>query len=59
MAALGKILYIMKCVPLTKGLDECVCTIDVHWDQYSIHSRKLIIKDWMTSHDDSIKTFAL
>ena len=59
MAALGKILYIMKCIPLTKGLDECVCTIGVHWDQYSIHSRKLIIKDWMTSHDKSIKTFAL
>ena len=59
MATLGKILYIMKCVPLTKGLDECVGTIDVHWDQYSIHSRKLIIKDGMTSHDKSIKTFAL
>ena len=30
VAALGKILNIMNCVPLTKGLDECVCTIDVH-----------------------------
>ena len=25
VAALGKILNIMNCVPLTKGLDECVC----------------------------------
>ena len=30
VAALGKILNIMNGVPLTKGLDECVCTIDVH-----------------------------